>query len=121
MLRRIILIILFAIPITLFAQNKQNKLQGDTDYYKSAKRFLEAGDVVLAIGYCERGLKEEPTNMDLHNLLAKAYLLNGQLDKARTELLFILKVQPHNWDARRRIVNVEYEAKHYSALIMAYQ
>lgn len=115
MLRRIILILLFVLPISLFAQNKSNKLQGDTDYYKSAKRFLEAGDVVLAIGYCEKGLKEEPTNMDLHNLLAKAYLLNGQLDKARTELLFILKVQPHNWDARRRIVNVEYEAKHYSA------
>ena len=76
----------------LLAQ-KSGRLQGESDYYKSAKRFLDAGDIALAIGYCEKGLKEEPENMDLQNLLAKAYLLNGQLDKARTKLLFILKVR----------------------------
>lgn len=101
----------------LLMAQKSVRLQGESDYYKSAKRFLDAGDVALAIGYCEKGLKEEPENMDLQNLLAKAYLLNGQLDKARTKLLFILKVQPHNWDARRRLVNVEYEAKHYSTAL----
>jgi cellulose synthase operon protein C len=89
----------------------------DIDYYVASKSALARGDVALAIGLGEEGVKKEPNNMDLHNLLGKAYLQGGYLDKARTKLLYVIKIQPSNWDAKRHIVNVEFEAKHYSAAL----
>ena len=117
MIKRLLISVMFILPVLVYSQQKNSKTDEDFDYYVAANKALKAGNTQMAISYSKDGIKKEPNNMDLHALLGKAYLLTGNLDNARSELLFVLKVQPRNWDAKRNLVNVEYQSAHYSAAL----
>jgi len=111
MIKKHLILWLLLLPALTFCQKTEE------DSYKIANQYLAQGNTSMAIKTVEDALKGEPRNMDLRNLLGKAYLQAGNLNKARTELLLVLNVQPRNWDAKRNIVKVEYNAQHYSAAL----
>ena len=117
MITRLLISMLLILPVLVFSQQKNSRNNEDFDYYIAANKALQAGNTKMAISYSVDGIKKEPANMDLHALLGKAYLLKGDLDNARTELLFVLKVQPRNWDAKRNLISVEYQSGRYSAAL----
>lgn len=62
--------------------------------YDQARLFFEAKDYAFAAGMLARLAREEPRNLAVRQLLARAYYHSAQLDRAAHELRTLVEQDP---------------------------
>ncbi|WP_199117937.1 tetratricopeptide repeat protein [Pedobacter sp. ASV28] len=96
----------------------QDSSQDSSDeYFTLARAEGSKGNFAKAASYCEKGLKKSPLDMDIKEYLGKCYMELGQLEKARTTLLDVLKQSPRRVDARHYLINIETQSKRYYSAV----
>jgi cytochrome c-type biogenesis protein CcmH/NrfG len=86
-----------ALAYLLDAQSLQK-----ADKHKESQRV--AGQ---AVGYAQRAVAQKSGDTQARVLLAQAYVLSKQLDKAKEEFRRILKMDPNNKDAQQGLERLE--------------
>ncbi|RYG22124.1 MAG: YaiO family outer membrane beta-barrel protein [Chitinophagaceae bacterium] len=111
------IILLAMLTFLSFAVNAQK--QNVDDLLKQALQETNVDkDYPKAINTANAALKLSPNYTDVHLLLGRLYLLTGDLEKARTQLKWVLAKEPQNQDALNYMVNVEAEAKDWDQALL---
>jgi superkiller protein 3 len=75
---------------------------------QKADKHKESQAVAMqAVGYLQRAVAQKPNDVQARVLLAQAYVLSKQLEKAKEEFRRILKMDPNNKDAHDGLERLE--------------
>ena len=116
---------LFGNPAHIFAQDKEkDKKKLDNDYHTSLYYSSRAEDLQNANSWdaskreIDEGLKYYPDDPELLYLNGRYYYMaRRDLQKARYNLVKALQESDHHWGARRVLIDVEDDSRHWSSAI----
>lgn len=74
---------------------------------KAEKHKESQGVAAQAVGYLQRAVAQKPNDVQARVLLAQAYVLSKQLEKAKEEFRKVLKMDPNNKDAQSGLERLE--------------
>ena len=107
-----IIISFLLMPLALFADGyTPHYYISRAESYIQSKAWHEAKRVI------DEGLKIYPENPDLRYYNGRYYYQARQLNEARYNLVKAIQVEDQNFRAKRTLVDVEDDAKHYSSAI----
>ncbi|MCH5224763.1 MAG: tetratricopeptide repeat protein [Muribaculaceae bacterium] len=112
--------ILFMVSMDAMAQDESNPLEGHTSLYYSSRaaRLEEANSWEAAKREIDEGLKHYPDDPELLYLNGRyLYFTQHDLQKARYNLVKALQENDQLYDAKRLLIDVEEESRHYSSAI----
>lgn len=112
-----IAICIFSLLVISNLSAQDSSQDSSDEYFTLARAEGSKGNFAKAASYCEKGLKKSPLDMDIKEYLGKCYMELGQLEKARTTLLDVLKQSPRRVDARHYLINIETQSKRYYSAV----
>lgn len=74
---------------------------------EQAKAALNSRDYKKAVELLEKASDVSPKNLDIHLMLGRAYMLNGQYDRSRNELQYVTRENPQYRQAYAYLINLE--------------
>ncbi|MCH5215055.1 MAG: tetratricopeptide repeat protein [Muribaculaceae bacterium] len=119
-LKKIMLVMLFGVTGIVTAGSKnESQTQHNARYYAArAQNFEDSGTWEAAKREVDDGLEIHPNDPDLLYLNGRYYYYaQGDLQQARYNLIKALQENDQHYQAKRVLVDVEDESKHYSSAI----
>lgn len=99
-------------------KNKDNDKHTSRYYVSRAQEFADANSWEAAKREIDAGLELYPSDPDLRYLNGRYYYYaHRDLPKARYNLVKAIQESDHHWGARRVLIDVEDDSKHYSSAI----
>ena len=86
-------------------------------YIQRAESFVESKAWTAAKREIDEGLQTYPENADLRYLNGRYYYVTGHLNEARYNLVRCIQTDDQHYRAKRTMVDVEDDSKHYSSAI----
>ena len=119
-LRRGLLVTLFCVAgvVTAGSQNEVETQHNSRYYAQRAQNFAESGSWEAAKREIDDGLELYPSDPDLRYLNGRYYYYaQGDLNQARYNLIKAIQENDQHYQAKRVLVDVEDDSKHYSSSI----
>ena len=117
---RVLLVMLFCMTGVVTAGSKKEvKSEHNARYYaRRAQNFEDAGTWEAAKREIDEGLEKYPNDPDLRYLNGRYYYYaQGDLNQARYNLIKAIQSNDQHYQAKRVLVDVEDDSKHYSSSI----
>lgn len=112
------LIVLMLLPMPAMAQKKLEERHTSRYYASRAEDFEASNAWEAAKREIDEGLALYPDDPDLRYLNGRYYYYaQRDLPKARYNLIKAIQESDHHWGARRVMIDVEDDSKHYSSAI----
>lgn len=118
--RRLLLVALFSVAgiITAGSKNEVETQHNSRYYAQRAQNFEDAGTWEAAKREIDEGLEHYPNDPDLRYLNGRYYYYaQGDLNQARYNLIKAIQENDQHYQAKRVLVDVEDDSKHYSSSI----
>ena len=120
LLRRGTLVVLFCVGgiITAGSKNEVEKQENSRYYAQRAQNFQESGSWEASKREIDEGLEYYPNDPDLRYFNGRYYYYSqGDLNQARYNLIKAIQENDQHYQAKRVLVDVEDDSKHYSSSI----
>lgn len=95
----------------------QEELHTAAYFIQRAESFVESRAWMAAKREIDEGLQLYPENSDLRYLNGRYYYVTGRLQEARYNLIRAIQYNDQHYRAKRAMVDVEDDSKHYSSAI----
>ena len=95
----------------------QEELHTAAYFIQRAESFIESRAWMAAKREIDEGLQLYPENSDLRYLNGRYYYVTGHLNEARYNLIRAIQDDDQHYRAKRTMVDVEDDSKHYSSAI----
>ena len=95
----------------------QEELHTAAYFIQRAESFIESRAWMAAKREIDDGLQLYPENSDLRYLNGRYYYVTGHLNEARYNLIRAIQDDDQHYRAKRVMVDVEDDSKHYSSAI----
>ena len=113
-LRSLMAIAFMLVTLTAAAQEEPHMA---TYYIQRAESFIQSNAWTAAKREIDHGLEIYPENADLRYLNGRYYYVTGHLQEARYNLIRCIQSDDQHYRAKRAMVDVEDDSKHYSSAI----